>query len=212
MIRKAATAIGSLAQATLPQGHEQWGRGMRAEIEHISSGPSALNFAAGCLWTALGERSRHPASLASAGRISIASITVLFALFHLGCGLRGAAIMLGAPDPYHEALLGGSAGDQLAALAYRQATPAIVLCLLALGLAHFMTSLFLLRSQVRPLLLALAVALFSATIMSALILSVGIGASGLPCQFAALLLQATFVPALLRLPSPKPTGYPVQGA
>jgi hypothetical protein len=188
----------------LPPGREEWGSAIRAEAEHIQELPEAIVFSVGCIGAALNERVRHVPTLTLTGLWSVALLTAGLALFELGCAARGAAIALGAPDPYLEALLKGSPAERASGIAYRAATPAMAVCLLTLGLAQVLGAFYLIQRKWRRFVLSSWAALACSLILGCIIIWIGVGAPAIAIHLAALLLQAVAVPLLWQLSPPVP--------
>jgi hypothetical protein len=204
MIRALALLLSRAAQRALPPGREDWRAAMGAEMEHVQGNLAQLAFSASCVRAALNERVKHPPSIALAGIWAVALLTALLALFQLGCAARGASIALGAPDSYLEALLNGTEEQRSIGDAYRSATPAVVVCLGAMGLAQLLGAFLLARRKWRLFVLASWAALASCLGMAGIILWIGVGSEALLLQFSALVLQAIAVPLLWRILTPDP--------
>jgi hypothetical protein len=204
MTRRLALLLSRLARSALPPGREEWAAAMGAELEHIEGRLAPLAFSASCVGAAVRDRIRHVPSLALAGAWTVALLTATLALFQLGCAVRGTGILLGAPDPYLEALLRGTPDQRIIGTAYHQATPALLACLIAAGLTQLAAAWLLVRRRWRAFVFSSLAALACCTIMGGVIAWIGTGSGGLLVQFSALVLQAIAVPLLWQLlPSPR---------
>ena len=196
MIRPLALLLSRVARRAMPPGRDDWCAAIGAEIEHIEGHLAALTFSASCVRAALKERATHGPSIALAGLWSVALLTIALAIFQLGCAARGATIMLGAPDPYLQALLNGTPAERSIGSSYQAATPVLVACLAGLGLAQLVGAGFLTRRRWRLYVIASWLALATGVIMGVIIIGIGLSSPSLLLQFAALVLQAVVVPLL----------------
>jgi hypothetical protein len=203
MIRALALLLSRIAQRALPPGREEWCAAIGAEVENVEGRLARLSFSASCLRAALKERARHGPSVALAGLWSVALLTAALALFQLGCAVRGATIVLGAPDPYLQALLNGTPTERAIGGAYHAATPALVACLAGLALTQLVGACLLACRRWRPFVLASWVALATCVLMAFVITWVGLSSPSLALQFAALILQAVVVPLLCHRVTPR---------
>ena len=169
---------------------------MVVELSHTEGDRAALVFAGGCLLAALSERVRDLDTRYAAGLWSIAVVTALFAVLRISCAARGLAVIFGARDGMHEALLKQGASFQLVAR-YDATRPVVVGCFVVLGCAQLAGAWFLSRGQLRRSLVAWSVTLIVAVIAVGTQLSIVWNLDGVPSEFHALLVQATAVPALL---------------
>ena len=196
MTGRLAHALCDLASLVLPRRRKLWGDAMRAELDHIGDGRSAVAHATGCLVAAARERALDFETRFAAGLWSVALVTGAFALFHIGCAARGVRVLLGARDGFLDMLVRGGADMQLLA-SYQGARPVVISCLLGLGLAQLAAAWFLFRMQLRPFLFAGGAALLIATVAVAIQLSIVPSAAGLPSEFFAPIAQGLALPMLL---------------
>lgn len=196
MMRSLALALCGAACRVLPARRQSWAEAMAIELAQVEGDRAALTFAGGCLLAALHERARDLDTRFAAGLWSIAVVTALFAVLQLSCAARGLAVVFGARDGMHDALV--RQGASLALMArYDAAQPVVVGCLLALGCAQLAGAWFLSRGQLRRSFVAWCGTLLFAVLTVGIQLSIVWSPDGVPSEFHALLVQAVAVPALL---------------
>jgi hypothetical protein len=192
-----ALALCDLAGLVLPRPRKVWGDAMKAELNHIGDGRSALIHASGCCVAAVKARALDFDTRFAAGIWSVALASVAFALFHITCASRGVDVLLGAPDGFLEALQRSGRADTQLVASYRSAMPIVVACLFGLGFAHLAAAWFLFRMQLQRFLFAWFAALLIAIVAVAIQVSIVWSPDGLPSEFFALLVQTVALPLLL---------------
>ncbi|MDQ1228807.1 hypothetical protein [Sphingomonas sp. SORGH_AS_0879] len=133
----AARAVMAVALPLMRQDDRCWAHAMGAEFEEAERDGQGLRFAMGCLGVAARRLTGSGRGWHFLTRHGVALAIILpFALFHLGCALRGLRYWLAGGDPYVAALSAGDAGQRLIAVAYRTWSPWIALLLVVLGTLH----------------------------------------------------------------------------
>lgn len=196
MTRRGPLMLWKIATRLLPDSRQPWGDAMLAELLEAETERAALEFAAGCVVAAMRERVGDVDSRYSAGLWIIALVTAFHAVVRIDCGVRGLAVLLGAPDGMRQALVQHGANAKMIA-DYEAARPFVVGCFLGLGVAHVAAAWFLSRGSVRPFLMAWSIAFMLAAVAVGVQLSIVWNLDGLPSEFHALLIQAVAVPSLL---------------
>lgn len=189
--------IMALAERCMPSDRLDWGRAMRAELDEAVLGDRPMRFALGCLAAAVLQMPRHHAGRFAIARHALSlGMIVPIAVFHLGCALSGARLMLSSSDHYAARLAAGGASGRAAAEAYLAAAPALTLLLLLLALAHLRIAWIILDGQWRRAGgLWLVAAGLAATIV-AIIAAIDPGLRGSAIQFAALAIELVAIPVL----------------
>lgn len=195
-MRRLALMLCQASGRLLPASRKRWADAMFVELAHAGNDRSALVFAAGCLHAALHERLRDLDTRFAAGLWSIGIVTALFAVWQMLCAAHGIAVIFGATDGMHVALVGRGASASLIAR-YDAARPVVVGCFVLLGCAQLAGAWFLSRSQLRRFVLASCASLIIAATAVGIQLSIIWKLDGVPSEFYALLVQAVAVPALL---------------
>lgn len=113
-VRRIAVALAEHAARITPAERAEWGRAMRAEIDHIASDGRALRWALGCVWA--GYRMRSIAMnriVIIALRCALAAMAALYALSQLPVALMVLGYKTGNLD-MAAASSGAAAGDSYA--------------------------------------------------------------------------------------------------
>lgn len=135
----AKTLMGAVARI-MPRDRRAWAKAMARELDEIENDGEALSWAAGALWSASLERGLPVVVVG--GRVTVAVLTVVYALAHLAAAWWGLGIMLfGQPDWYHDKLI--EWGRPEAAAARVAMRPWLALFMLSMGVSHLGAAVFL---------------------------------------------------------------------
>jgi hypothetical protein len=197
MMRRLAIVACDLAGFALPPARARWHAAMVAEVACIRDDRDAMRFAAGCLVAGLRERIADDDSRFTAGLASLAVVSLLAALAHIGLAWRGAKLLVAGPDRFFALLQAANPDQPMSRAAFDAAMPVVAVCFLGLGIAHLCGGWLLLRRRLRHFAWAWGAGLVFAAIAVAVQLSVVWSLDGLPSEFTALLVQMLGLPALL---------------
>lgn len=190
--------IMALAERCMPVDRLDWGRAMRAELDEAVRGGRPMTFALGCLAAAVLEMPRHHAGRFAIARHALSlGMIVPIAVFHLGCALSGARLMLSSSDAYAAGLAAGGPAGRAVAEAYLAAAPALTALLLLLGLAHLGIAWVMLDGRWRRAGGLWLVAAGLAAAIVAIITAIGPDLRGSVIQLAALAIELVAIPALM---------------
>ena len=93
------------AARLMPPHRQDWAEAMRAEFTTIPAS-EAMEFAMGCLWTAIVQRISLMKAIVTVGRWSVGLVTMLYgALFLMGCVFFSSILFGHAHDRYYDLLL-----------------------------------------------------------------------------------------------------------
>lgn len=192
-----AQYVMTLAMRSLPRDSDEWGHAMQAEFDAARLEGRQLEFAVGCLWAGCLRLPFH-----DQGRFTLVShalalgLLVPIATFHLGCAISAGRFLLTGRDPYYSMLIAQGGAGRVLADAYQTATPALMVLLLLLGIAHLSLAWSVLdRRWHRASALWLAGASIAAVIIY-LIAMTAPSAFGSAVQLAALAIELATVPLL----------------
>lgn len=197
MIRRLATFTCEIASHILPPSRAPWRPAMMAEVASIDDDRDAARFAVGCLVAGVRVRLADADTRFTLGLRSLALVSALAAVAHIGLGWRGAQLLATGPDDFFTVLQAANPGHPISRAAFDAAMPVVATCFVLLGIAHACGGWLLLRGQLGRFAIAWSAGLLFAATAVAVQLSVVWSLDGLPSEFAALLVQMLGLPALL---------------
>jgi len=142
------------ALRTLPAHRADWGNAMKCEFEQIESSSEAFDFAIGCAWAAIQERTTVMNAITSVGRWGVGAVTVLYGAYFLWAAANCVGVLFGQQDPYYQMLIDHHHFD--AAADHVKALPYILLFNLVMGVSNVAAALFLVRRNTKPFVIACA--------------------------------------------------------
>jgi len=144
-----ALRLVEFAMRILPKDRAKWGEAMKNEVQHLRPGSGALDFAMGCLWAAIQERTSSVQTLIFFGRLGVGIVTALYGAVFMAQFFYGVSIFLGKPDPFYTMLI---AHHHLAAATeHLKDRPYILVFSLGMGMFNILAALFLIKWQPRML-------------------------------------------------------------